>query len=49
VYRYIFWVSFQKKSKGYDAVMKRPVKEYHLGIRDILRNQRISSKRASMN
>ena len=37
---------FGAKSKGYDAKMKRAVKEYHLGISDVLRNKRISSKRA---
>jgi IS5 family transposase len=39
---------FGAKSKGYDAKMKRAVKEYHLGITDVLRNKRISSKRAQV-
>jgi IS5 family transposase len=37
---------FGAKSKGYDATMKRTVKEYHLGISDVLRNKRIISKSA---
>jgi IS5 family transposase len=40
---------FGAKSKGYDATIKRAVKEHHLGIRDILRNKRISSKRVPGN
>ena len=38
---------FGAKSKGYDATMKRAVKEHPLGMSDILRNKRISSKRAT--
>ena len=38
---------FGAKSKGYDATMKRAVKEHPLGISDILRNKRISSKRVT--
>ena len=37
---------FGAKSKGYDATMKRAVKEHPLGIKNILRNKSISSKRA---
>jgi IS5 family transposase len=44
IYKDIYY--FGAKSKGYDAKMKRAVKEYHLGITDVLRNKRISSKRA---
>jgi IS5 family transposase len=36
---------FGAKSKGYDATMKRAVRGHALGIKDILRNKRISSKR----
>jgi len=35
---------FGAKSKGYDATIKRAVKEHLLEIRDILRNKRISSQ-----
>jgi len=35
---------FGAKSKGYDATMKRAVRGHALGIKDILRNKRISSK-----
>jgi IS5 family transposase len=41
---------FGTKSKGYNATMKRAVKEhpeYPLEIRDIFRNKRISSKRVA--
>ncbi len=38
-------VYFGAKTKGYNATMKRAVKRHTLGIRDILRNKRISSKR----
>jgi hypothetical protein len=34
-------------SKGYDVTMKREVKDHLLKIRDILKNERISSKRVS--
>jgi IS5 family transposase len=37
------------KSKGYNAKMKRVVKEHPLRIRDILRNKKISSKKLKMN
>ncbi len=36
---------FGAKTKVYNATMKRAVKRHTLGIRDILRNKRISSKR----
>ena len=36
---------FGAKTKGYNAIMKRAVKGHTLGIKDILRNKRISSKR----
>jgi IS5 family transposase len=36
---------FGAKAKGYNATMKRAVKGHTLGIKDILRNKRISSKR----
>jgi hypothetical protein len=51
-FQYVQWIviffgsAFRARSKVYDAVMKRPVKEHLLGIKDILRNQRISAKRA---
>jgi IS5 family transposase len=32
-------------SKGYNATMKRAVRGHTLGIKDLLRNKRISSKR----
>ena len=40
---------FGAKSKGYDATMKKVIKEYHLGISDVLRNKRISSKKLKCN
>jgi len=36
---------FEAKSKGYDATKKRVVRRHVLGIWDILRNKRISSKK----
>ena len=36
---------FGAKTKGYNATMKKAVKGHTLGIKDILRNKRISSKR----
>jgi len=39
--------SFRAKSQGYDAITKRAVKGHTLVIKDILRNKRISSKRAT--
>ena len=36
---------FEEKSKGYDSTMKRAVKGRTMGMSDILRNKRISSKR----
>jgi IS5 family transposase len=36
---------FGAKSKGYDATMKKVIKEYHLGISDVLRNKRTISKK----
>ena len=36
---------FGAKTKGYNTTMKRAVKGHTLGIKDILRNKRISSKR----
>jgi transposase, IS5 family len=39
---------FGAKSKSYDATMKRAVKEHPLGIKNILRNKRISSKRVTV-
>ncbi len=36
---------FGAKTKGYNATMKRAVKGHTLGIKDILRNKRISSER----
>jgi transposase, IS5 family len=36
---------FGAKTKGCDATMKRAVKRHTLGIKDTLRNKRISSKR----
>jgi len=36
---------FGAKTKGYTATMKRTVKGHTLGIKDISRNKRISSKR----
>ena len=38
---------FGAKTKGYNAIMKRAVKGHTLGIKDISRNKRISSKRVS--
>jgi hypothetical protein len=35
------------KSKSLDTTMKRSAKKYYLGMSDILRNKRISSKRAT--
>jgi hypothetical protein len=40
IYKDIYY--FGAKSKGYDATIKRPVKEHHLGIIDVLQNKRIS-------
>ena len=37
---------FGAKTKAYDATMKRAVKGHTLGIKDILRNKRISSKKS---
>jgi transposase, IS5 family len=34
------------KIRGYDAAMKKATKGHKLGIRDILRNKRISKKRS---
>ncbi len=34
------------KPKGYDATMKKPIGSFKLSIRSILRNKRISRKRA---
>jgi transposase, IS5 family len=36
---------FGAKSKGYNATMKRTLKEHFLEIRNVLRNKRISSRR----
>ena len=36
---------FGAKTKGYNTTMKRVVKGHTLGIKDILRNKRINSKR----
>jgi IS5 family transposase len=37
---------FEAKSKGYDSTIEREVKEKPLGIKDIFRDKRISSRRA---
>jgi len=37
---------FGAKTKGYNTTMKRVVKGHTLGIKDILRNKRISSKKS---
>ena len=37
---------FGAKTKGYNTTMKRAVKGHTLGIKDILRNKRISSKKS---
>ncbi len=37
---------FGAPSKGYSATMRRSVRDHPIGIRDILRNKRISKKRA---
>ena len=39
---------FGAKSKGYDAIMKRAGKESLLKMSHVLRNKRISSKRAQV-
>ena len=36
---------FGPKSKGYDSTIKREIREKPMGIKDILRNKGISSKR----
>jgi IS5 family transposase len=36
---------FGAKSKGYDATMKKAIKESHLGVSDVLRNKRTISKK----
>jgi len=38
---------FGAKSKGYNATMKKAIKEYHLGISDLLRNKRSISKKSN--
>ncbi len=37
---------FEAKSKGYDSTIERGVQEKPLGIKDIFRDKRISSRRA---
>lgn len=39
---------FLAKSKGYDATKKRGLKEHRLGMSYVLRNKRISSKKAQV-
>ena len=39
---------FRAKLKGYDATMKKTVKKQILGISAILRNKRVSSKKATV-
>jgi IS5 family transposase len=39
---------FLAKSKGYDATKKRGMKEHLLGMSYVLRNKRISSKKAQV-